>query len=73
MESPCCCFGLPLASLGRAKQDCLIAGGGLGGDVAWLLERVPEEVATSTPSRALHAALRQRALATLASMGFSRG
>jgi hypothetical protein len=68
MESPCCCFGLPLASLGRAKQDCLIAG-----DVAWLLERVPEEFATSTPSRALHAALRQRALATLASMGFSRG
>jgi hypothetical protein len=45
------------ASLGRAEHDHLIAGGVLGGDATWLLERVPKEVATSVLPRALRTAL----------------
>jgi hypothetical protein len=36
------------ASLGRVKCDHLIASGALGGNAAWLLERVPKEVAMYT-------------------------
>jgi hypothetical protein len=35
------------ASLGGVKHDCLVVGGALDGDVARLLERVPEEIAMS--------------------------
>jgi hypothetical protein len=35
------------ASLGKAKRHHIVAGGALGGDVTWFLERVPKEVATS--------------------------
>jgi hypothetical protein len=45
-------------SLGRAKYDRLVAGGALDGDVTWLLERVPEEVAMSALSRALCSVLK---------------
>jgi hypothetical protein len=45
------------ASLGRVKHDHLIAGGALGSDAAWLLERVPEEVTLSALSQALVALL----------------
>jgi hypothetical protein len=61
------------ASLGRAKHGLLIAGGVLGGDATRLLERVPEEVAMSTLSRALHVALGQRAHATLVSLAACLG
>jgi hypothetical protein len=37
-------------SLGRAKHDCLVASGALGGDSAWLIEHAPKEVTMSTIS-----------------------
>jgi hypothetical protein len=43
-------------SLGRVKHDCLVAVSALAGDAMWLLECVPEEVATFTLSWALHSA-----------------
>jgi hypothetical protein len=60
-----------LASLGKAEHDRLIAGEALGGDAAWLLERVPQEVTMSILLGALHAALRQQARATLVSLAAS--
>jgi hypothetical protein len=45
------------ASLGRMNHDCVIASGALGGNAAWLLERVPEEVTMSALPRALRAVL----------------
>jgi hypothetical protein len=41
------------ASLCRAKHDCLVAGGALGGDIVQLLELAPDGVSVSTVMRAL--------------------
>jgi hypothetical protein len=49
MTSPC-------GALGRAKHECLIAGGALGGEAARLLKHAPEDVAMSALSWALRAA-----------------
>jgi hypothetical protein len=55
---PVTSWGRIPASLGMAKYDLLVAGGALGGDAAWLLERVPEEVVASALPWALCAVLR---------------
>jgi hypothetical protein len=52
-------WGCLPASQGRAKHDRLIAGAMLGGDAAWLLKRVSEEVTMSALAWAPHTALRQ--------------
>jgi hypothetical protein len=56
------------ATLGRAKHNHLIAGHMLGGDVAWILEYVPEKVTILAQARDPHMALRQRAHTLLASL-----
>jgi hypothetical protein len=65
-------YHLP-TSLGGAKHDCLIVCGVLGGDIARLLKRVPEEVAMSALPRALCAALRRRTHIVLVSSAMSLG
>jgi hypothetical protein len=59
------------ASLGRVKCDHLIASGALGGNAAWLLERVPKEVAMYTLPWALCVAIELQARAALVSLGLS--
>jgi hypothetical protein len=66
---PITAWGRLLASLGRAKHDCLIASGALGGDVVQLLKHIPQGVTMSALPRALYMALRVYARATLASLG----
>jgi hypothetical protein len=61
------------ASLGRVKNDHLVAGGAWGGDAARLLERVPEEVTMVAPLWALCAVLKRCACATIASLVVSLG
>jgi hypothetical protein len=39
------CHLLVVARLCGAEHDCLVAGGVLGGDATWLLERASDEVA----------------------------
>jgi hypothetical protein len=56
------------ASQCRVNHGCLVAGGALDGDAAWLLKCAPEEVVMSTLPRALGMASRQYARATLVSL-----
>jgi hypothetical protein len=65
--------GRLLASLCRAKHDRLVSSSTLGGDALRLLKCAPEGVCMSTLPRALHAALRKHALATLVSLAVSMG
>jgi hypothetical protein len=51
------------SSLGLAEHDPLIAGGVLGGDVAWLLKHAPKKVAKLALERALCMALGRHARA----------
>jgi hypothetical protein len=59
---PVVAWGHHPTSLAGAKHDCLVTGSALVEDAAWLLERVPKEVATSTLLQALRMVLGQRAL-----------
>jgi hypothetical protein len=59
---------LPPSSPCRAKNDRLIVGGALGGDVVRILKRALEEVVMSDLSQALCVMFGQRAHATLANL-----
>jgi hypothetical protein len=61
------------ASLSRVKHACLVAGGLLGGDATWLLERVPEEITMSALVWAPCTMLGQSTHATLLSLVASLG
>jgi hypothetical protein len=61
------------ASLGRAKNNHLVAGGVLGGDAVRFLEHVREEVVMSGMPWALCAALGQHTHVALASSVVSLG